>query len=292
MKRKKKEKSPAAERFEILEQIRRLEEVGGDNYFIDVEHDPSGHELAPDEVDYLQKKFSSKCKSFLARRVAAVAQPIARRHFRMTFLGEENLAGIRGGAILTSNHFAMFENLAVKEVADRVPGKHKFWRVIKGMNYFQPGWIGFLMKNCDTLPLSKNLKTTRLLGEALEKILSDDGLVLVYPEQAMWWNYRKSRPFKPGAFFYAAKYNVPIIPIFVTMTDIEGLDMFGFPRQAYTVHIMPPIYPDPEKSLRENEREMLEQNQQLCRNKYQEVYRKDPNEGSGVWVPFPDGKPQ
>ncbi len=286
MKRKKKDLSPSPERLEILERIRRLEAEGGESFYVDVEPDPSGHQLRPDEVDYLQKKVSSKFKAFWARRVAAAAQPKLRRHFQMKILGEENLAGIRGGAILTSNHFGMFENMAVKEVADRVPGKHKFWRVIKGLNYFQTGWVGFLMKNCDTLPLSENLKTSRLLHEAMGKILADDGLVLVYPEQAMWWNYRKPRPFKPGAFFFAAKFNVPIIPIFVTMSEIEGLDMYHFPRQAYTVHIMPPIYPNPEKTLRENEREMLARNQQLCNDKYREVYGKDPNQSSGVWEPF------
>ena len=58
MKRKKKDTTPSPERFEILERIRRLEAAGGENFYVDVEPDPSGHQLRPDEVDYLQKKFS------------------------------------------------------------------------------------------------------------------------------------------------------------------------------------------------------------------------------------------
>ncbi len=100
-------------------------------------------------------------------------------------------------------------------------------------------------------------------------------LVLIYPEQAMWWNYRKPRPTKPGAFFYAAKFRVPIVPIFVTMQDQNALDQYGFPKQAYTIHVMPPIYPDENKTLRENEVSMQEQNRTLCREKYREVYGKE-----------------
>lgn len=265
------------ERLEIAGKIARLEALGNDNFYLDVEPDPPGHPLTPDEVDYLCKKPGNRIKTLLCRLVIAIAQPIFRRSFRLRLVGEENLSGIRGGAILTSNHFGKFENLAVKEVADRVPGRHRFYRVIKGGNYFLPGFIGFLMKHCDTLPLSTNLRTTRLFGDALETILQKDGLVLIYPEQAMWWNYRKPRPPKPGAYFYAAKFGVPVIPCFVTMEDQEHLDGAGFPRQSYTVHILPPLYPDPEKPLRENERGMKEENYRLCREVYAAAYGSEPD---------------
>ena len=260
------------ERLEILEKIKRLASEGGESYYVDVEPDPSGHELGPDEVDYLRRKPISKWKTFWAKRLAALLKPIVKKDLQITVAGKENLMGIKGGAIITSNHFSIYENIAVWQVADLVPGKHRFYRVIKGLNYFQPSWIGFLMKNCDTLPLSTNLKTMRLFGDALEKILKDDGLVLVYPEQAMWWNYRKPRPPKAGAYLYAAKFNVPIIPCFVTMEDTDRIDEHGFPKQKYTVHVMPPLYPDPAKSMRQNEREMQAENYRLCREKYEQIY--------------------
>ena len=123
------------ERLAILEKIQELEKQGGDSFYVDVEDDPSGHELRPDEVDYLRVKFSSKCKTLVSRAMAAVLQPLVRKSLQMRVVGEENLAGITGGAIITSNHFSIYENIAVKEVADRVAGKHRFYRVIKGLNY-------------------------------------------------------------------------------------------------------------------------------------------------------------
>lgn len=271
------EKRAAArkEREEVLARIAALEAAGGESFFVDVEPDPPGHPLAPDEVDYLQKKPANRVKAFFARRLADLSLLWFGHDLRITLEGVENLRGLphNGGAIMTSNHFSKFESLCVLKAAKKVPGRHRLWRVIKGNNVFIPGIIGFLMRHCDTLPLSTNLRTQRLFAEDLGTILSRGGLVLIYPEQAMWWNYRKPRPHKPGAYFYAAKNHVPVIPLFVTMTDQAGrTDGAGFPKQAYTVHILPPIYPDPARSLRENERAMQEKNEQLCREVYERVY--------------------
>ena len=61
-----------AEREDVLRRIAALEAAGGDSFFVDVEPDPPGHPLAPDEVDYLQARLSNRIKSFFARRLAAV----------------------------------------------------------------------------------------------------------------------------------------------------------------------------------------------------------------------------
>lgn len=268
-----------AERTAILDKIAALEAAGGENWFVDVEPDPPGHPLAPDEVDYLQEKPANRFKAFLARRLAGLSLLWFGHDLRITLEGEENLRGLprEGGAILTSNHFSKFESLCVQKAAKKVPGRHRFWRVIKGNNVFIPGIIGFLMRHCDTLPLSSNLRTQRKFGESLGLILKSGGLVLVYPEQAMWWNYRKPRPHKPGAYFYAAKNGVPVIPLFVTMADQPGRsDGAGFPKQAYTVHILPPVYPDQAKSVRENERAMQAEDERLCRETYARVYKERP----------------
>ncbi len=268
-----KQKLPSPERLEVMERIRRYEAMGGEWFHKDVEPDPPGHPLTPEEVDYLQKKCSTRFHAAVSRGIAAVAQSILRRDLRFRIVGEEHLNGITGGAILTSNHFSKFENLAVKEVADRMGGGRRFWRVIKEFNYFQPGFVGYLMRHCDTLPLSANPATMRLFSKALEEILvRQNGLVLIYPEQAMWQNYRKPRPFREGAFFYAAKLGVPIVPLFITMEDQGSLDGDGLPKQAYTIHVHPPLYPDPQKHWRQNERELLEENQRLCRETYERVY--------------------
>ena len=88
----------------------------------------------------------------------------------------------------------------------------------------------------------------------------------------MWWNYRKPRPLKEGAYRFAAKNGAPVIPFFISMEDGERNDPNGFPIQLYTVHIMPAIYPDPQLSVRENCSAMRDKNYKMLKEKYEEVY--------------------
>ena len=107
---------------------------------------------------------------------------------------------------------------------------------------------------------------------ATDKILKDGDFVLVYAEQSMWWNYRKPKPLKPGAFKFAAKAGVPVIPTFITMRDTDKMDKDGYPIQAYTLHILEPIYPDPALSVVENVSNMKAANEKAWKDCYERVY--------------------
>ena len=89
----------------------------------------------------------------------------------------------------------------------------------------------------------------------------------------MWWNYRKPKPLKKGAFSFAANNRVPVIPVFITMRDsLEYKDDNGFPLQEYTIHIEKPILPDPDYTCDENAVKMMEENYQLWKSIYEETY--------------------
>ena len=89
----------------------------------------------------------------------------------------------------------------------------------------------------------------------------------------MWWNYKKPRPFKDGAFKFAYKYNRPIIPCFITMEDSkEHIDGDGMPVQEYTVHIMKPIYPDSNLSGKQAIESMKNKNFEMCKEVYESTY--------------------
>ena len=90
----------------------------------------------------------------------------------------------------------------------------------------------------------------------------------------MWFNYRKPRPPKPGAYHYAAKYNVPIIPCFVKIEDTEEYEDNGFKKSKYTLYIMKPIFPDTSKDLKQNKEEMREKDYNLKKEAYEKAYGK------------------
>jgi len=63
-----------------------------------------------------------------------------------------------------------------------------------------------------------------------------------------------------------------VVPMFITMEDTEVIGGDGFPIQAYTVHILPAIYPDENKSVKENSLEMMEKNYAVWKDVYEHTY--------------------
>ena len=109
--------------------------------------------------------------------------------------------------------------------------------------------------------------------KAADTILKRGDFILIYPEQSLWWNYKKPKPLKPGAFKIAAKNNVPIVPIFITMEDSQITGEDGFKIQEYTMHIGKPIYPDADLTVRENTNQMREKNFEYWKNVYEAFYK-------------------
>lgn len=264
------------ERLKILQKIDEFEKAK--NWHTDVEDDPKAPVLMPDKVDYLHKKLSSKINRWIAfcgakRFLEKIL--LEKKLIIKDVVGLEHLKHLKTGAVITSNHFNAMDTFAI-QYACQLGGvkKERLYRVIREGNYTNfPGFFGKLMRNCNTLPLSSNKDTMKLFVRAVDKVLKDGNCVVVYPEQAMWWNYKKPRPFLEGAFKFAVKANVPVIPMFITMEDSDVLDENGFFVQAYTIHIFPPITQDEKKTTKENIINMKNKNFNLCKKCYEDFYK-------------------
>ena len=265
------QKSP--ERLAILEKITLLEREG--RFDEDVENDPPSRVLLPEQIEYLDKGFLGNCKRTAAFACAYLyfwnlerKKDIVVRRAE----GLENLAGVKG-AVITCNHFHPMDSFIMQRVFDDSKHPKKMYRVIREGNYTSfPGFYGFLMRNCNTLPLSSNMQTMKKFLTAVKTVLDQGNCLLIYPEQSMWWNYRKPKPLKPGAFDMAVKNHAPVVPCFITMEDTDKLDADGFPVQAYTPHLGQPIWPDETLSRREAREKLKEQTEAFCRQTYEAAY--------------------
>lgn len=263
------------ERVRILKKIAQYEKEG--RFDEDVEDDPPTRTLKPGEVDFLRKSPAAKAGARLAFAAARkfVAKLLKEGKMQIdAFEGIENFRALRSGAVITCNHFNAFDSFAMHLTYDASgQKKRRFFRVIREGNYTNfPGFYGLLMRNCNTLPLSSNTKVMTEFVQATGELLRDGDLVLFYPEQSMWWNYRKPKPLKPGAYRFAAKNHVPVLPCFITMRDSDTVGEDGFPVQIYTVHIAPPIYPDPNKTICENTHYLMTENYRVWREIYEKTY--------------------
>ena len=265
------------ERQFVLNKIIQLEKEG--NFESDVELDPPSKELKPNEVDYLHKRLKTKVMCHIVNKKAkqAINGLIANNQIIIKEIkGIENLKDIKGSAFITSNHFHPFENIAIfKAITDNMPSKHNFYRVIREGNYTAPP-KGFDMffKYANTLPLSSNIHTMKKFMEAIKVLTKKKNYILMYPEQYMWYNYKKPRPFKDGVYKFSYKFNTPVIPCFITMQDSNFFDADGLPVQEYTINIMPPIYPNLSNNQKDEVKRMKELNFNLCKQVYENTYNK------------------
>ena len=109
--------------------------------------------------------------------------------------------------------------------------------------------------------------------KAVNILLQKGDFILIYPEQSLWWNYRKPKPLKNGAFKMAVRNNVPVIPIFITMEDSDIIGDDGFPIQEYIVNIAEPIYPDNNLQPKERVEKLLNKNFEIWKNIYEDFYK-------------------
>lgn len=265
----------SAERERILRRIEEYERLGA--FDRDINDDPPTRPLRAGEVDYTCKKISTKIAKSIANRVGQAhfekmmkRGEVVLREIR----GQENLAAIADtGALITCNHFGVFDNYAVYKALAPMLGKRDLYKIIREGNYTSfPGLYGYLFRHCNTLPLSSSVSCTKELLGALHVLFGRGEKVLIYPEQGMWHDYRKPRPLKVASFRFAAKESVPVLPIFITLEDTERAGADGYPIQAYTVHILPAIFPDSTLSARENSLIMCQRNYAAWKETYESVY--------------------
>ena len=265
----------AKDRLEVLEKIAQLEREG--RFDEDVEEDPPTKELMPDDIDYLRRKISSKIKTKLTYKVARsfLNNIIANKQLIIKDIkGIENMNALKSGAVITCNHFNAFDSFAIQVAYEQsTQRKRKLYRVIREGNYTNfPGFYGMLMRNCYTFPLSSNKDTMRKFMHSMDAALKHGDFMVVYPEQSMWWNYRKPKPLKKGAYTFATKNDVPVLPCFITMEDSDILGEDGFYVQEYTIHIAPAIYPDSKNSRAANIQMMKDKNFEVWKEIYETTY--------------------
>lgn len=263
------------ERLKILNKAEEYERLG--LFDKDLEDDPPTLPLKAGKVDYTGKKLSTRIMTEFANQAA-------KRHFDGCIeRGELVIKEVRGmenyrtvahrGVIITANHFNPFDNYAVFKAIEKPLGRKRLYKIIREGNYTSfKGLYGFFFRHCNTLPLASDRRALKEMSDAVDLLLERREKILIYPEQAMWWNYKKPRPLKEGAFRFAAKNGAPVLPFFITMEETDRIGADGFPVLAYTVNILPPLYPEKGANIREETKRLCAENFRLWKECYETFY--------------------
>lgn len=232
------------------------------------------------ELDKALMDFDITKNNIVSRYKRKMARNIANNYTKLfnydtKIIGLEKLQEVKTGAIITSNHFSPKDSTVIMYAMNKIGKREHMDIVIEEENTMMTGQFGFLMNNCGTIPLSTSkLYMEKKFMPAVETLLKNKDFILIYPEEQMWYNYRKPRPLKTGAYHLAAKFNVPVIPCFTEIRTRKDYDEDGFKKLKFILHIMKPIYPDPEKTLKQNKEEMQKKDYDAKVKAYEEAYGK------------------
>ncbi len=221
-----------------------------------------------------RKRLTFKAKTAIGVLMAKTATKIINR--KTEIVGLEKIPKELGGVLITSNHFGPLENTVIRHLTNKM-GRRKLGIISQTSNFAMTGIIGFLMNYADTIPISTEPRylARDFMSVLKERLVSKNDAILLYPEQEMWFNYRKPRPPKKGAYFYAAKLNIPIISCFVEIVDMDEDDTTEFKKVKYILHILDVLYPDPNKTVKENTEALGVLDYSLKKKCYETVYGKE-----------------
>ena len=221
-----------------------------------------------------KKKLSYFIKNKIANKTVKKMSKEIYPDIKINGLEKLDLVNLSNGAIITSNHFNPLDSYNIRKIVEEKLHK-KLYIVVQDTNLAMPGFLGFLFNNIEVIPLSKspNYIIKKFVPE-LKKVLVKRNIVLIYPEEEMWFNYRLPRPCKRGAYQFAHELDVPVISCFVKMIDTDKADNDEFNIVKYEVSINKVIYPEAEESIKSDSRKMAEVDYEARKKAYEDAYNK------------------
>lgn len=189
--------------------------------------------------EYLSRTWVEKVRRAVVLSVVRVVGPILTWFGQGAYtVGRRNLRALRGqGAISVCNHVHMLDTLLVKNALGP-------FRVYHTGSYYllKRGELGRIFKSGGFLPVGTNVNDIKNLQLATQELMRRKKIVNFYPEHALWPRYEKLRPFKPGAFRYAVKFGVPVLPLFIEFRSTRLRRLLHMKKKVI-IHILPAVYP-------------------------------------------------
>jgi 1-acyl-sn-glycerol-3-phosphate acyltransferase len=214
--------------------------------------------VLPDE-EYLDVKitkdypyelpFFKKVLYFLVMVIMHLAAPLVLFFAHgLVVKGRRNLKEIKNtGAISISNHVLYLDGvLAVSSLFPRRVVVHS-----QELNFKIP-YVRHIFPYLGVIPIPESITAKANYIKATDKFLSENKVMHFNPEASLWPGFDKIRQFKPGAFHFAVKNNVPVIPICINFRKARGIVKFlPIKENLVTVHIGKPLYANTELPFKE-----------------------------------------
>ena len=164
--------------------------------------------------------------------------------------GKENIKNLPKGAISVSNHVLILDCTMIGLAF----GLRKVYFTTREESFKIP-FVRRLIKLLRAVPIPAKMSNKEYFMKQIDETLQKGKIVHFYPEKALWPYYEKIRNFKSGAFNFAIRNNVPVIPIVITFRNPEGIRKLFKRKKDITVKILEPIT---YKGKNENKKDSVE----------------------------------
>jgi len=208
-------------------------------HFVEVVHNKN-HKIVDENFTFVNHKPVYVFGSWMLRQVAKLVIPVwckCKTHYKIN--GKNNLKKVKGkGVVIISNHVHMLDGATI---CARLFPTNKVYFPTLSSNVDIPV-ASALMRALGAIPIADTLSGMKKFNNTINDLIQKKKPVLIFPEAALWPYYRGVRPFFKGAFTFAKKHNVPILPIIITFqTRKNG-------KQRMIFNILEPVYPSGESA--------------------------------------------
>lgn len=183
----------------------------------------------------LQSRAAKWARAVLYRVIRAIFPPAFRLVYGLRVRGRENLEGAQGGVVTVCNHIHPLDCVMV---ACALRGRQTYFVSLK--SNLEIPVIGCLVRLLGALPLPETASGAVKLSRTVHSLLDEGAAVQIYPEGALHPYCGTLRPFKRGAFAYAAEAGAPVLPMVLRPCPRRGWRRFTGRRPLLELIVLPP----------------------------------------------------
>jgi len=146
---------------------------------------------------------------------------------------------LKNGFVTVCNHVHVWDFVGIMLAFLRYKPNLPVWdKNMLGKDRRFVKWVG-------GIPVPKTYAAVKRFTESIDEMLKNKKWVHFYPEGSLWHYYPRIRPFKKGAFAFAVRAQVPVIPLAYTYREPRGIFRLLKKTATLTLHIGEPILPPP-----------------------------------------------
>ena len=176
--------------------------------------------------------------------------------------GKDKIKHIKTGAVTVSNHVHYVDFC----IATHFIAGNRRSHIISNKENFDVPIAGKLLSGYGVMPLPDTTKAHINFYKQVNVYLKKKRFIHLFPEASMWPYYNKLRPLKSGAFHFACKNNLPVIPYVLVFRKSKGIEKLLRTRPRISVYICDPIYPNTELKGKDQNLDILNRTHMAMQN--------------------------